>query len=129
MAEAAADAGMSERTVYRRLADPQFTEKLQSLRTQILVQAVGKLVDASVKAAETLKELCEADSEQVRLGASRSILELSCKLHEKVALKDSVAMLEQQNPIGRYRMTEKQLSEWYDLALEKGRRKLEYGTR
>ena len=57
-------------------------------------RAVGQLADAGAEAARTLRALLGAESESVRLGACRAILELGMKLRESEELERRVAELE-----------------------------------
>src|SRR5271156_6539868 len=78
---AARAAGMSARTVQRRLADPAFRVALDKLRTGMVQRAVGMLTVASFEAVKTLLGLLDATTPaSVRLGAARAILELGMKL-------------------------------------------------
>jgi hypothetical protein len=56
--------------------------------------AVGKLANASTRAVRTLTNLLTAESESVRLGAARSILELGAKLRESAELEQRISELE-----------------------------------
>ena len=60
----------------------------------MLARAVGTLADASTAAASKLKDLLDAESETVRLGACRAILELGSKLRESEELAGRIAALE-----------------------------------
>jgi hypothetical protein len=90
---AAAAAGVGERTASRRWADPEFRRRLERLRADMLERALGKLADARAGAAETLRRLLNAHSESVRLAAARSILELGAMLGEMVELDRDVTEL------------------------------------
>src|SRR3954447_23976672 len=76
---AAKACGVSERTVARRQADATFRAAVVEARTDLLRQAVGVLAAKATAAAEGLEQLLAADSEQVRLGACRSLLEFAIK--------------------------------------------------
>jgi hypothetical protein len=53
-------------------------------------QALGRLVDSMVNAAETLRYLArKGKSEMVRLSAARSVIELGHKLRESVELEET----------------------------------------
>jgi hypothetical protein len=95
-AEAAAQkAGLSRRTVCRRLADPAFRAKVAAARAELARQTSGVLTAAGMSAAKTLVVLQEAaNSEAVRLGAARSTLDLGRKLREAVDWGDRLAALE-----------------------------------
>src|SRR5262245_3905144 len=85
-AEAARKAGVSERTVRRRLDDPGFKRALEAAKAEALARAVAKLSDRAVAAVDTLAALLDAESESVRLGAARSVLELGSRLREDVTV-------------------------------------------
>ena len=74
---------------------PTFLWRIQELRSEMTVRALGKLVDGMVNAAETLGFLCrEGKSEMVRLSAARAVLELATKIRETVELEERIAALE-----------------------------------
>lgn len=74
---------------------PDFRRRVQELRSEMTSQALGRLVDGMVSAAETLGFLSrKGKSEMVRLSAARSILELGTKLRETVELSDRIDALE-----------------------------------
>ena len=93
---AAATAGIGETTVYRRLKEPDYRRCVGEAWSEMVGQAVARLSAASTSAADTLKNLLTAESETVRLGAARSILELGLKLREHEGLAVRVALLEAQ---------------------------------
>jgi len=95
IAEAALAAGVSERTVARRLADPDFRRRVGELRADMVGRALGRMSDSMVDAADTLRALLLAEGESARLGAARSILELGNKLKEWVELEQRLTALEQ----------------------------------
>jgi hypothetical protein len=92
--DAAAEIGIGERTVARRLADPMFRQRVHVLRGQMVTRALGRMADGMSEAADTLRGLLKAESEAVQLGAARSLLELGCKLREAVELEERVTALE-----------------------------------
>lgn len=93
--DAAAQAGVSERTARRRTGDQEFMRRVSQTRTEMIDRAVGVLTEASVQAATTLCSLLSAESETVRLGACRALLELGVKLRESEDLSTRVAALEE----------------------------------
>lgn len=94
---AARAAGVSGRTVQRRLADPQFRQALDKLRTEMIHRAVGMLTAASFEAVKTLLGLLESSqSGSVRLGAARAILEIGLKLREYTELAERLSAVEAQ---------------------------------
>ena len=76
--EAGAAAGISERTVRRRMADPGFRGKVVELRGAEIDRTRGLIVREAPAAVAALSELAAAaESESVRLGAARAVLGLA----------------------------------------------------
>jgi transposase len=97
IAQAAAKAKLSERTVYRRLQDGAFQRGVDALRADMVQRASALLVAAALLATKTLIDLQDTSiPASVRRGASRDILELGRKLRESVFLEKRLAALEQQ---------------------------------
>jgi hypothetical protein len=94
--DAAAAAGIGERTATRRWADPGFRRRVADLRAGMMQRALGKLADGMAEAADTLRRLLNSYSESVRLGAARSVLELGHRLRETVELEQRLAEVEEQ---------------------------------
>jgi hypothetical protein len=94
--DAAQAAGMAERTAARRWADPAFRRRVAQLRGDMVGRALGRMADGMTEAADVLRRLLAAESESVRLGAARSLLELGVKLREGVELEERLADLERQ---------------------------------
>jgi len=92
--EAAKAAGISERTAHRRLDDRVTKSSVKEARCAMLQDAVSRLAAASTGAAETLRKLTKAKSEQVQLAAARSILELSHRLKEATEFESRLVDLE-----------------------------------
>jgi hypothetical protein len=96
---AARAAGLSVRTVQRRLADPAFRQGLEKLRTEMVQRAVGMLTAAGFEAVKTLLGLLDAaNAGSVRLGAARAILELGIKLREYAELAERISAVEAWKP-------------------------------
>ena len=72
--------GFGERTVRRRLDEPEFVARIDAVRLEIRDRTVGKLTHAMTDAVDTLQELLSADTDSIRLGAARSILDSCTKL-------------------------------------------------
>jgi hypothetical protein len=102
---AARQCRLSERTVYRRLAEPEFRRRLQALRADMVQRTAGALTAAATEAVRTLLELQKATSPAaVRLGAARAVLEIGVKLREAAELEERLAELERRlaaDPPGR----------------------------
>jgi hypothetical protein len=95
IADAASRANVSESTVYRRLSEPVFQREITQARSDMVSQSSGRLAVLAAAAAMTLGNLLKANSETVRLGAARAILELGGKLRETEELEARIAALEE----------------------------------
>jgi hypothetical protein len=92
---AAQRAEVSERTVFRRLADPAFQERVRATRLDMTQRTSGMLTAASLEAVKTLVLLLQpSSSASVRRNAARDILELGLKLREGINLEERLATVE-----------------------------------
>lgn len=91
---AASLAGLSERTAARRTADPRFRAEVERLRADMLGAAMGRMSDGLTDAADTLRALLKAKGETARLGAARTLIELTLRMRESVSLEDRLAEVE-----------------------------------
>jgi hypothetical protein len=92
---AAQKTGLSLRTVYRRLAEPMFRQRVEQVRAEMVRRTAGMFTAAGMGALKTFTTLQEsASSEAVRLGAARAIIELGCKLRQAVEMNERMAALE-----------------------------------
>jgi hypothetical protein len=73
---AAINVGVSERTAARRWATPAFRLRVSQLRGELIERGLGRLAESMAAAGDVLRNLFDAESESVRLGAARSVLEL-----------------------------------------------------
>jgi hypothetical protein len=92
--DAAATAGIGERTAHRRLEDDDFRKRVRELRSAMIDAAAGKLAGAMTAAADALQGLLTAQSEAVRLGAARALLEMGLKLRDAGDIAERLAKLE-----------------------------------
>lgn len=92
---AAEEAGVSERTVQRRMSEPDFRRAVDDARAQLVSETLGRLISSGLAAAATLQSLLRAKSENVKLGAARAILELTQRYRESDELERRIAALEQ----------------------------------
>jgi hypothetical protein len=87
---------VSERTVRRRQADPDFRQRLHTLRAEMIERGLGKLADGVADAAQALRNLlAEGKSESVKLAAAKVILEQAVKLREAAELEERIRALEE----------------------------------
>jgi hypothetical protein len=92
--DAAAASGIGERTATRRWADSNFRRRVAELRAEMTGRALGKLADGMAEAGDVLRALLKAESDSVKLGACRAMLEIGVKLRESVELETRLAALE-----------------------------------
>jgi hypothetical protein len=93
--EAAETAGVAERTVFRRLANPAFRQRAAELRADMMQRALGRLADGMAEAAAALRKLLASGSDAVKLAAARAILEFGPRLRETVEFEERLRALEQ----------------------------------
>jgi AcrR family transcriptional regulator len=76
VAKAAEQAGVSQRTVYRRLEDPAFRQKVEESRTRLVDAVIGRLAALGGVSVDQLGKLvASGESESVRLNAVRTVLQ------------------------------------------------------
>lgn len=95
VAAAAQQAGVSERTVWRRLQDEPFRRALDEAQRQGVQTAVAGLGRASTRAVRTLVALMSTKQRPtVRLAAARAVLEMGTRLREQNELEARIEALE-----------------------------------
>ena len=94
--DAAAAAGVSERTAYRRLEDEAFLYRVAALRAAMIDTAAGRLADGMAAAADVLRALLAADDDRVRLAAASKLIDSGLKVRELVDLEEELAALVEQ---------------------------------
>ena len=98
---AARSASVSETTAYRRLQEPQFKQRLQQMRADMVQRTAGALTAASQEAVRTLLALQkEPLPPGVRLGAAKAVLEFGLKLREMAEIEERLSELEQRLGVG-----------------------------
>lgn len=94
--QAGAKAGVSARTVRRRLRSPAFRRKLNRLRTELQMRTADQLSAAGTEAVRTMLRLMNPSAPpNTQLGAARSVVELGMKSREHVDLCVRLSELEQ----------------------------------
>jgi HEAT repeat protein len=86
--------GIGERTAARRWADPDFRRRVAALQHEMVGRCLGRMADGMAEAADVLRKLLAAESESVRLGAARALLELGVRVRDAVELGERVQDLE-----------------------------------
>lgn len=92
--QAAAGAGVSERTAHRRLADPNFKTRVVELRGRMVSDAAGQLAAGMTAAANTLLLLLGSQDEHVRHKTAVKVIDLGVKVIELAELQKRVEELE-----------------------------------
>jgi hypothetical protein len=95
---AARKAGVGERTVYRRLADPAFQAELKKASMEMLQRTAAMLSGAGIGCVKTLVDLQQdaAVVPSVRRRAARDVLDLSLKFRDRADLEPRLAAAEEQ---------------------------------
>jgi transposase-like protein len=88
--DAAAESGVSERTIHRWRKEAAFRERERQLRGEMLAQGLGRLVEGMTEAAGVLRALLASEHEQVRLAAARSVIQLGNDLRKTVETEDTI---------------------------------------
>ena len=89
---AAAKAGISSATAFRRLQDPAFKARVDAARAEMVQRATAMLTAAAMEAVKTLLDLQgNKQPPATRLGAARSVLEIGSRLRTE---NDLAARLE-----------------------------------
>jgi hypothetical protein len=92
---ASAQCGITTRTAYRRMQDPEFKNRLTRTRSEMIERATGMLTAAAGEAVRTLLSLQKAAvPPAVRMSAARAILEIGMKLREVVDIEERLRRLE-----------------------------------
>jgi hypothetical protein len=95
VAEAAAEAEKSERTLYRWLKLPKFQKRVAEIRNRLIGAAVGKLATVMTEAAETLAGLMKSGDEAVKLRAAKSVLEITLKIRTEMEIEERLKAVEE----------------------------------
>jgi transposase len=95
-AHAAKRAGVSRATVYRRLADPAFRQRVEEARAELWKRAAAVLSKSAVEGAVVLRRLLRSADEKVKLQAAKIVLEQGVRVRDHVELAQRLAALEDQ---------------------------------
>lgn len=95
---AAQKAKVGERTVYRRLADPEFRRQLRQVRQEMVQRTAALLTGAGMGSVKALVDLQQdvAVPAGVRRRAARDVLEMGLKLREATDGEERLAAIEAQ---------------------------------
>lgn len=95
--EAAKASGMAERTLFRYLRDPTFSERVREARRGLMDNLQTRLQAKAEGAAKILSDIAEDEGKpaSVRVAAARIIIESALKSHEQTELIERLNALEQ----------------------------------
>jgi hypothetical protein len=93
-ADAAAEAGVSERTVRRRLDAPAFRQDLDVARADLVRTSTDRLVAGVGAAIDTLEELMATAPAYVRVRAATAMLDAAHKWRSTMDLEERIGRLE-----------------------------------
>lgn len=94
--DAASAAGMSERTAYRRLQDPDFRARLTDARRQVVASAVERMTVTFVDAIDELHRLVRSEQESTRLRAVKLVMDYVHRFQQQSELHSRIDELERQ---------------------------------
>ncbi len=80
-AETADRAGVSERTLRRRLQDPDVLKSLADVRAELHGEVLGRLQQLAFKAVEQIDEVLESGTDASRIAASKLVLDQLIEPH------------------------------------------------
>jgi hypothetical protein len=92
--DAAAKAGVSRATAFRRLQDESFRRRVREAKSAELARAQAVLSSIAVSAAVTLGQLLASPSEKIRLAAARVALDQAVRFRDATELEERIAALE-----------------------------------
>ncbi|QVL34215.1 transposase family protein [Telmatocola sphagniphila] len=91
---AAEAAGVSEKTVYRRLKRIHFKQQILGVRHRLLSESTGLLAAQLNKAVLKLSDLVDSQTETVALAACRALFDASTKMTEMIDFAIRLEILE-----------------------------------
>ncbi len=96
-ANAAQRAGVSARTVFRRLEEPAFRQRIEKVKQETVERTSAMLTAMGIESCRGLHDLMDKSiPPHVRLGVFRAVLGLGCTLREHVDLGRRVSELEEE---------------------------------
>lgn len=96
-ADSARQSGVSERTVHRRLADPDFRQRVDARRQAMLESGSGRLAYLVSRSVDTLEQLTDPQQPaSIRLSAAKSVIDSAIRLRELLSIETRLRTLEEQ---------------------------------
>jgi hypothetical protein len=94
IAAAARSLEIPERTARGWAAAPEFKASVTRLRQEVMSQSVGILGRLAVKASATLGKLLDSQDEDIRLKASKQVLDAALAVREAAEFSERLAAVE-----------------------------------
>lgn len=91
---AAGKAHVSQTTAYRWLRSQGIREEVIRLRSEIIERVAARLTDVASVAVDKLHQLLDAESDAIKLGAVRTILEQLLRIKDHTEIQSRLAELE-----------------------------------
>jgi transposase-like protein len=91
----ARDTGIAPATIYKWLCNQDYKEYIDNLRSAVISESMGRLVDNSVRASDTLVALLDSADESIRLRASTSLIDILVKLRDHLEFARRIRVLEE----------------------------------
>jgi hypothetical protein len=98
---AARYAGCCKRTVFNRLADPEFRLRVADYRRAMIDGAVGKLAVIAGRAVDVLAAALDDDQPTIRVRAATTLLDALLKVRAHAELEERLAELEKRDARSR----------------------------
>lgn len=93
-ADAGERAGVCDRTVRRRLKDPEFVALVREARREMVGEATGRVTSLLTAAVDTFGELLGSDDPSIRLRAATAIVRTTAEYHVSEDLAERISDLE-----------------------------------
>jgi hypothetical protein len=94
VAKAGRTVGISQRSIFTWLDDPEYSARVDELRGQMLGRTMGFLTANTLRAAKKLRRLLDDADSRVVLQASKLVLENASRLRQEISLEARIAELE-----------------------------------
>jgi|SRR5829696_2003060 len=94
--EAARVAGVSDRTVRRRMQDPLFRAEVEEMRRTVMEQTSASLAQLAGKAVPVLEECMNNGEPWLRQKTALAVVELSIRDRETREMEERLIMLEEE---------------------------------
>jgi hypothetical protein len=95
-ATSASDMGLSKSTVMRRLRDPAFRTLVAEIRSEMLSEALGRMVDKITGGVDKVGALLENEEPAIQLRAFRALMTFGLRLRETVDLDEHIRQLREE---------------------------------